>query len=304
MTMAGNDDFKRAIRDAMARAKPATIEEAQEVAARLQAQYNQRPLEDFDGLSPEQMASLMYVPFDSPHLVAFADALPEQAQAPLLMLYGHIASAIGDTGLKATARGNLPRKLVQAAAADYFPDPDDLAARVYREEDFVYLESTRRIAERTGLIRKRQGKFLLTKKGRELHAAAGAAAAYPILFRAFVRDFNWGYWDGYPELPIIQHSFLFSLRLLARHGDKPRPPAFYAHAFLRAFPTAVEEVEPDDWRSREETVRMCYELRTRRVFGLLGLIESQGDERRAWREDTDLRIRKTPLLDAWVRFRV
>lgn len=301
--MARNDDFLRTIREVVAREKPANIEEAQAIAARLQAEHNRRAIEEFDGLSPEQMAGLLYAPFDSPHLVMFADTLPPDAKVPMLALYGCIVDAIGSTGLKATAKGNLPRRVVREAAAVYFPDPD-YPEHVHREEDFAFLHGIRLMAGMTGLIRRRQGKFLLTKKGQNLHAAGGAAAAYPVLFRAMTREFNWGYWDGYPELRIVQESFLFSLRLLARHGSEPRPPAFYARAFLRAFPMAVDEVEPDEWRSSEERVRLCYELRTFRILKLLGLVEWQGDGRRAWREDTDVRIRKTPLLDAWVRFKI
>ena len=87
-----------------------------------------------------------------------------------------------------------------------------------------------------GLIRKRHGKFLLTVKGRKLHEKHGPAGAYPALFETFARRFNWGYWDVHPPMRIVQEAILFSLRLLSRYGDTPRPEGFYADAFLRAFP--------------------------------------------------------------------
>ena len=302
--MAGNDELIRAIRAAVAREQPANLGEAQVVLERLQAEHNRAPRAEFDGLSPEQMAALLYVPFEAPEAVSFAGAVPPDTEAPILALYGRIADAIGHDGLKATAKGNLPRKLVREAAFAYFPEDANLERHVFREEDFMYLHGVRLMAGLAGLIRKRHGKFLLTVKGRKLHDAHGPAGAYPALFETFARKFNWGYWDGYPPARIVQEAFLFSLRLLSRYGDTPRSQDFYADAFLRAFPMMLDEVEDQAFRSREELARLCYTLRTFRTTGLLGLTEQvDGKERRLVRDDEAL-VRKRPLLDTWIRFRV
>jgi len=100
---------------------------------------------------------------------------------------------------------------------------------------------------------------------------------------------------------LVQESFLFSLRLLARYGDTPRPEGFYADAFLRAFPMALEETEDSQFRTREDTARMCYGLRTFRFAELLGLAERVDDDERRLVRDHDALIRKRPLLDAWIR---
>jgi len=302
--MADKDELIRALRAAVDKERPADIGEAQAIFERLQAQHNHAPRQEFDGLSPQQMAGLLYSPFEVPELVTFAERLPADAEVPILELYGRIADAIGQNGLKATARGNLPRKLVREAAFAYFPENADLERHVFREEDFMYLHGVRLMAGLAGLIRKRHGKFLLTVKGRKLHDQHGPAGAYPARFETFARKFNWGYWDGYPPLRIVQESFLFSLRLLARYGDTPRPESFYADAFLRAFPMALEETEDSQFRTREDTARMCYGLRTFRFAELLGLAERVDDDERRLVRDHDALIRKRPLLDAWMRFRV
>lgn len=303
--MADNDELIRAVRAAVDKERPTSIEEAQAIFERLQAEHNRTPREEFDELSPEQMAGLLYSPFEVPELVTIAGRLPVDAEAPILELYGHIANAIGQNGLKATAKGNLPRKVVREAAFAYYPADADLERHVFREEDFMYLHGVRLMAGLAGLIRKRHGRFLLTVKGRKLYDQHGPAGAYPALFETFARKFNWGYWDGYPPLRIVQESFLFSLRLLARYGDTPRPEGFYADAFLRAFPMALEEADDSQFRTREDTAQMCYGLRTFRFAELLGLAEpvQDGDQRRLVR-DRDALVRKRPLLDAWMRFRV
>lgn len=303
--MADKDELIRAVRAAVDRERPASLEEAQAIFERLQAEHNNAPREEFDGLSPQQMAGLLYSPFEVPELVRITERLPADAEAPILALYGHIADAIGQNGLKATAKGNLPRRVAREAAFAYFPAGADLERHVFREEDFMYLHGVRLMAGLAGLIRKRHGRFLLTVKGRKLHDQHGPAGAYPALFETFARKFNWGFWDGYPPLRIVQESFLFSLRLLARYGDTPRPEGFYADAFVRAFPMALEEAEDSQFRTREDTVRMCYGLRTFRFAELLGLAEplKGGDERRLLR-DRDALVRKRPLLDAWLRFLV
>jgi hypothetical protein len=72
-------------------------------------QRNQAPLNDFQGLSPEQMYRMLYFPFDTPRLVSFPQVLPTKTSAPAINLFSLLAEAIGQTGVKSTATGNLPR---------------------------------------------------------------------------------------------------------------------------------------------------------------------------------------------------
>lgn len=303
-TMPRHDELNQAIQAALANAQPANIEEAQAVIDRLQAEWNDTPLDDFDGLSPRQMSAFLYHPFDAPELATFARMPPAGASAPILLLYGALVNAIGERGLKATTKGNLPRKLVQEAALAYYPPEAEIERRVYREEEFPTLHGVRRMAEMAGLIRKQKGLFHLTRAAQKQLSAHGVAGAYAILFRTLVQKFNWGVWDLYDHLLLVQHAFLFSMRLLARHGDTPRPESFYADAFLRAFPMTVDQVTPTSWETREEHVRRCYVLRTFRALRLLGFAErEEGDRARSF-GNGDARWHKQPLLDAWITFRV
>lgn len=300
--MLDNTELMHTIRAVFDQEPPTTTENAQKIIERLQATHNRRKLENFDGLSPEQMAGLLYTPFECPQFVTVATQLPTAAQAPILELYGRIANAIGEKGLKATASGNLPRKLVREAAFARFPEDSDIERHVFTEADFPYLHGVRLMAGLAGLIRKQHGKFLLTAKARKLHASGGAAAAFPELFKTFARRFNWGYWDALPELPIVQNAFMFSLLQFSRYGAQPRPESYYADAFLRAFPLALQEPGETPLRSPEELVRMTYEVRTFRFLELLGFAEQMETQRRLFPTMRGGQVRKLPLLDACIQF--
>ncbi|MEK7374334.1 MAG: SEC-C domain-containing protein, partial [Thermodesulfobacteriota bacterium] len=217
-----------------------SLEELQTFTDRFMRQRNQASLDDFHGLSPEQMHRILIFPFDSPELVTYAPVVAGDPKAPILTLFGLLAEAIGEMGLKPTATGNLPRNVCREAASVYWGDEaireNGRIAHISKEEDFFDLHVTRLVAGLSGLIRKSRGRFILSRECRTLLSDHGLAGIYPRLLHSYVRDFNWAYRDGYTDLGFIQRSFLFTLYLLNRHGGEWLPEVFYEDAFLRAFP--------------------------------------------------------------------
>jgi yecA family protein len=285
----------------------ASLEEAQAFAADFAQQRNAAPAPGFDGLSPNQMAELLYRPFEA-SFVSFPERLELPPQAPVVTLFGLLAEALGETGLKTTATGNLPREFCRRAALVFLGEAG-LEERtrfggINKEADFDELHVTRLVAQQAGLIRKYKGRWVLTRAARQLLADSGMAGIYPRLLRAFAHGFNWAYQDRYPQLHIIQRSFAFTLYLLSRHGDTPRPQAFYEDAFLAAYPAALAETEPSAWDSAEDQLRRCYTLRTLVRFaaplGLIDLEPAHADRTAR----TSYTVSKRPLLDAAVRFSV
>jgi len=285
-----------------------TVEEAQAAMDRFMAERNQRPMDDFRGLSPQQMDQVLQAPFDSPSLVTFTDPLPTEPRAPIVTLFTSIAEAVGEKGFKPTAKGNLPRQLcrdaLQAFTDNGYEEETPRFGQVSGEEDFPELHVTRLVAELSGLLRKNRGRFILGREARDTLKREGLAGIYPQLFRAHAERFNWAYSDRHSDLPIIQQSWLFTLYLLSRHGDDWRPAEFYEDAFVTAFPMALEEVgQPTHW-SPEHDVALSYNTRAlRRFVRFLGLAEIRPstEGRRSVLDGGE--IRKTPLLDTFVRFR-
>ena len=282
-----------------------SLTEAQAFVERRMQRQNQRPLDEFHGLSPEQMHRMLHFPFASPEFVLFPDVLDTSRTAPIVTLFEMLVEAIGEKGLKPTAKGNLPRKICREAALAFWGEDvyreNTRFGGINREEDFPDLHIARLVAQLAGLIRKYKGRFILSRNCRALLAGNGLAALYPLLFRTYAEQFNWSYRDRYPELRFIQTAFLFTLYLLTRYGDTWRPQEFYEDNFLRAFPAVLDEVPQNPVFSPEEEVRRCYIWRTLVHFvGFFGLaaVEPVSDKR----INREYRVKGLPLLHAAVQF--
>jgi len=270
-------------------------------------QQNQRPLDEFHGLSPEQMHRLLHFPFASPELVRLPEVLTTSPTAPIVTLFGMLLEVIGEKGLKPTAKGNLPQKFCREAALAYWGEDvyqeNTRFGGINREEDFSDLHIARLVSELAGLIRKYKGRFILSRNCRALLTGKGLAALYPRLFTAYVEQFNWSYGDRYPELRFIQTAFLFTLYLLMRYGDTWRPHEFYEDSFLHAFPMMLDEVPPEPAFTPEQQARTCYTWRTLVHFvGYFGLatVEPVSDKRFCH----EYRVKGLPLLREAVRFQM
>jgi hypothetical protein len=284
-----------------------SLEEAQTHINQIVTQKNTAPLDDFHGLSPLQMHRFLHFPFSSPDLVRFASPDSSNLSAPVLKLLALLLEAIGNGGLKATAKGNLPRKFCTEAALAYFSEKDSPTDRNLRqlnrnEENFYDLHCLRLLAGLSGILRKYKGKFIIGTSYRKELDKHGPAAVYLDLLQAYCSQFNWAYGDGYDETPFVQQSFLFSLYLLSRYGDVTRSQEFYEDIFLKAFPEVLKGAQSRLYQTEEEQLRNVYSLRTFRrcfrYFGLAELLPTNSTTGRFGHHD----VRKTPLLDRVVIF--
>ena len=283
-----------------------SLEEANAFISRHMQQRNQAPSIDFHGLSPKQMHRILYFPFDTPHLVTLPSVLDIVPQAPIMSFFNLLVDGIGDQGLKQTATGNLPRNFCRESAMAYIGEDEyrrwSRFGELRTEPEFGEMHVTRLVAELAGLIRKYKGKFILSRKCRNLLAGQGRSGIYPLMFRAFVREYNWAYQDNYGEIPFIQHSFLFSLYLLTRYGSEWRDNAFYEDCFLRAFPDLLPRVQPiGSYYSPEKVLRSSYSVRFLERFAqFFGLAETErlGNDRYS----EEFKVRKLPLLDHVAQF--
>ena len=299
-----NDEFE----DLLSGQEFDSLDDVQALADQFMQQRNQQPQENFQGLSSEQVHRMLHFPFDTPEFFNYPETLSIEPEAPILTLIQLITNAIDEKGLKATAKGNLPQKLCKEAIVEYRKclTKDDYLhwMTINKEADFSDLHTTRIVLELSGLLRKTKGRFFLTKKYLQLVRQSGKAGLYPLILKTYCRKFNWGYRDGFEEIPFIQHSFLFSIYLLNLHGNDWVPFLIYEDYFLHAFPMVIEEAMSRPYTSSEEVVRICFDLRVlNRFLHFLGLarIEIIPSDKLFSKE---LQIRKLPLLDEVVRFSV
>ena len=97
----------------------ASLDEVNAFVHQHMQQANQATLDDFHGLSSEQMHRFLYFPFDTPGLVSFPSLSEAAPNGTILSLFNLLADAIGADGIKATATGNLPRNLCRECARTF-----------------------------------------------------------------------------------------------------------------------------------------------------------------------------------------
>ena len=281
-----------------------SLEEINAFTAQLANERNQWAMAEFCGLSPEQMTHVLYRPFDSPEKFHFSADIKPSADIRIMRIFKALVEVIGESGLKPTAKGNLPLKFCKSLAQELSEDDDNRSlylryGGIRSETDFEELHCTRLVAELAGLVRKYRGKFVLTRKCRDMLVKQENGRIYFELFRAYTTKFNWAYRDGYPEAEIVQQSFLYTLFLLTSFGDTERSQQFYEDKFVTAFPMVLDLFPETSYSSTEEQARRVYFLRAldrfAAFFGLAALGLESGDLYRS-----NYVVRQTALLDRFL----
>lgn len=284
-----------------------SMDELNDFTRQLMKERNQRVRDEFCGLSPEHMAHLLYAPFASAETVRFSTDIAPGPEVGIMRLFMLLADAIGDSGLKATATGNLPLQFCKTVAKQLQQEDDGtgrlLIGGIRSESDLEILHCTRLVAELAGLIRKYRGQFVLTRKCQKMLERGDRGGLYFELFKAYTTKFDWAYRDGYPEAGLLQHSFLYALFLLASFGAEFRSQRFYEDKFLTAFPMVLEMFPEAAYSTADDSARGCYSLRALHRFAVFfGLAELMVESKELYR--VRYGIRKSELLDRFVTFRL
>ncbi|MFA7530587.1 MAG: hypothetical protein WCY98_02755 [Castellaniella sp.] len=304
----------RELEEAMEGRSFPTLAAAQAFADEFMRKRNARGLDAFLGLSPDEMHHLLYKPFETPDRIVLQRQIDLQLalSSPMLSLFLMLVEGIGDKGVKATAKGNLPRALCRELAAAHrerFPYPDRYwVDAISTETDAPDLHAVRVVGQLAGLIRRYKGRIIVSQKCRKLIRRNDGHGLYFALFDCYTRKFNWAYRDGFPDLPFVQHSFMMTLYMLARHGDEARATDFYVDAYLRAFPMVLDQIPEARMggRGAGDKFRALYTWRCLRqfvVFTGLGELAFERNPEGSGFERYRVSIRATPLLNALVQFR-
>ena len=266
--------------------------------------YNWEATLNFEGLSPEQMRFLLDDPFgtESPLKLQLLD--PEDyAGIPMLNQVKYLLNHLRESGeLKLTKKGFLPVKLVaDLYSRGYLKDQhiEEGISKLYKETDAGVIHLSRLLLELSGLTKKRNGKLSLTKAGEKI--SANEQELLELIFKTMCLKFNWSYFDGYEDENVGQLGFGFTLLLLSKYGDQPRPAEFYVEKYLRAFPQLLEGIKPR-YKSREEYALNMYSLRSfDRFLGYFNFILKLGGE---FQPAKTAEITTTGLFDRFVEVNV
>lgn len=265
-------------------------------------QMNNRPKDDFDELSPDQMFRLNYQMWSEDSPIILNELSDEDlAQIPIFRQVEKLTSILTEKGkIKMTVRGSLPMSVVKEV---YSVGTPSWYLEKYRksritEDDTESVQRTHILLKIMKVIKVQKGIMTLTAKGSKL--IQNRQQFFKRLFEVFSWEFNLAYFDGYEDRDIGMVGIGFSLVLMSKYGGVLRRSTFYAEKYFRAFPV----LSPTDTAYSEDVAgENSYTSRVFTRFMLeLGLIEIQ--EERVQNEfsntkffDTKKNIIKTELFD-------
>ena len=301
------DDFRAALLRALDEHPDIeTLEELQSLSGRLSAEANAAPLDDFCGLSPDQVHQLFYRPVADMTALQCDRALEPPGDNRLFAMVWELLRLLDSAPLKATGKGNLPlracRALRDAAGPSRTRYAQLIGNRFRSEEDLPDVHRARLVAELAGLVTRTSTRYSLTSLGSELFARRARGEVAARLLESHARQLNWAYFDGCAAFPTIQMAAFFSLYLLQRFGDEVRPADDYSERVLRALPMTLDDADAEGRLPPQQQVSQAYGIRTLERFAYEhGLVSIDYEASGAPWERT-LLVRKTAYLDALLAY--
>ncbi len=227
---------------------------------------NNQPHPDFCGVTPTQMANWLYASFDELQWVTIST--PDDLSASPVMRYLALIldeSMENNGSFKATSKGNLPAKLVKQAsellpgfAVSQFPINISISEFAGSNEDkFNALHYTRVLAEISGIIYRRSGRYHVKKSAQKQYQAQGIQAFFKLMLEAAIRKYNWGYLDGFEQDVDLRTFWLFMLWRIQSHKSVDD----LIEEVVTAFPDVLLAFSPDDYISPERNLSALIESR-------------------------------------------
>jgi hypothetical protein len=295
---------EEALQEELARNPGATLDELNAALQERALTMNHRAQQGMGGLSPDQVRRLVDDSWEARGAVRLNLALsPDDLASSRTWHNARVfLRYLEDHGpVRATATGNLSRATVQdLVEAMRWPEGfvEDLHEynKVLNELDVFPLHVLRLVLDLAGLIKRRSGKFSLTRRGGEMLADERSGELFVLLFRTTFRKLNLGYLDRNEPIPDFQHTLAYVLYRLSRVADAwERPEELIGRVVL---PYLRARLPPEPYY---DPLALVLELRLLRPLEGFGLIEKRvaGNAERAYPRHA---YRKTPLYDRFLRF--
>ena len=278
--------------------------------ARLVDEQNRHPLRELGGLSPDQ-AFLLH------NCGWWADPFPIRLETNLsfeqvgqTQFFHNVRAflqAVDDfQGAPTTAKGNLSRAFVAHMLDLLALRPGRLemirqVCKVINESDVWPLHIVRAVCQVGGLVRKRKGRFVVTRKARGLLEEDRAGALYHHLFDTMLRQFNLAYLTRVDEVPGIQETVPYELYRIAQLplGQDHEIEGLVPIVFM---PVVRQEIAT--YSSQEDTPQWLLKNFLLRPLESFGLVEIVAGARKPPSIDLMNHVRRLPLFDAFIRFEI
>ncbi|WP_432712662.1 hypothetical protein [Pedobacter sp.] len=215
-----------------------SIEELNRLIGEYQQKINSNPIDEFDGLNPEQMEGLLYKPFAPGVILQFREGMESHInKCPFFKLSELLLQEIKEAGkLKLTIRGNLPVRICELLYNQnliHWPYME-LVKRIL-EEDVPYLWPLKEYLLVEGIVKKRHNILSFTKNGEKL-LQEPESNRFIKIFNFMANRFHWcNFYELYDDGRYGQLGWAYSLVLLSKYGDKPQKSEFYSLKLMQAF---------------------------------------------------------------------
>ena len=231
------------------------------------SEYNNASSANFGGLSPAQLHEIIHNPLGETSKVKFHDEIDDATldKLPFFRIAEEFLKILArDKSIKLTPLGALPKKImVELYEHQFLPDTNIESGliKLWKEADCISIQAVRYTCEIAKLVKKVKGKLSLTKKGESYLINNNRSDLFKLLFVSYAHGFNWSVNDGYPEEPIGQYGYLFSIFLLLKFGNKQTNTKFYSTKYLNVFHNFLL-LFSDGYSTAEEKFDDCYTIRT------------------------------------------
>jgi hypothetical protein len=263
--------------------------------------YNQRPIADFEGLSPIQMQSLLYDLFGANSVIKINNDISNENidQVSFFRICEEFISIINrEVELKLTPNGNLPKKIVKEIYDKKFITDSLFESGILKnfvEREFIFIHNAKIICKQLNLIKKQNNKLSLTAKGKKIIASNKRIEFFNMVLLYFIKEFNWSYNDGYNEEHNGQFGSGFTLFLLLKYGLESRSVQFYADKYLKAFPKILDNFPEDTVFTKQRQFNNSFSLRTfNRFLFWFNCIEIT--EKKSYNPSKEMSIKSSKLL--------
>lgn len=256
---------------------------------------------EFEGLTPSQVDKIYEGLFEEDSPLTLKEVSEEVlAKVPMYSLVRHYLQIVeGEkSGVKLTQAGYLPTAVVKELyEAQYVMDfVVSEEKKMIKEADVMVATLARSFCDTVGLTVEEKNSVKLTEEGKEL--LADGNKLFKKIFRSYIEEFNWSFFDGLPECDGLQHLSGYVLYLVRKFGRKKMSVEFYYNKFMTAFPMVQEEFLQEN---EEKELMFVFYLRAfERFLENFGLIEViDGNEQKPVK---DYKIAKSPIFDEIITF--
>jgi hypothetical protein len=223
-------------------------------------EYNDKGIDEFDGLSPKEMYMLFYSENYNDTIIKLNPNQKPIDDIPLVKQIRFLMKKIDEEkGLKLTKAGYIPPKIIKDMYNQkYIQDKmiELKLTKLTKESDSETIILIRFLCELAGLVRKKQKVLYITKRGKEV---INTNNLFPLLLTTFGRKFNWAYFDMYKNESIGREGYNYSIYLVNKYGDIEREDTFYAEKYFLAFPDLKTE---RSYNGSYDSSYHCYSIRT------------------------------------------